>query len=362
MSKTPNQSQIATILRKERFSFSDKDIRDSLRGNQKGRRYGGIVLGRTEKGGKKKHYIKVPIDGRQETRTLFLRQVQITLALQNSRVFRNSTIKIVKAELKGPVPYAIFETRKNGKGFGFLHDDAESYRGLTASDIERLAKTIYLFHRAGLSLNKRSVSRALPISSVLKHYLSECDLSLKQKVFHQYQNGTKTRSTVEKFLSEYTEIPDLRQRIMKAFRDHWNVFQKFQNAHRAYLVHADMQIDNVYKALDGHFELLDFEWTGNTDNPAIAIMFDYGNLRARGWFSHSFQIALDNAMRKIGKEYYKDPKMIDAACRLGVIRSCLRLSRYHLDINVASEDPRHTKKRYREMYQNMADGLKMSLG
>lgn len=86
-------------------------------------------------------------------------------------------------------------------------------------------------------------------------------------------------------------------------------------------------------------------------------MYDYGNLRARAWSSPSFQASLDKAMREIGIELYKDPKMIEAALKLGVVRSSLMMSRYHLDVvNTLRKDER-TEEEYYSMYSSTIAAL-----
>jgi len=348
--KKPTLARVKAVLDKEDFIYTDKDVEDILKGNQKGVRYGSTILVRNEDGEKQKRFIKLPLDGKWETHQLFRRQVKVTYALQENKAFRDSTIAIVKASLAGPIPYAIFETRENGDNFGFMYDTPESYDTLTEQDVRRLVRVIYSFHHSGLSMDKKELSGTRDISSRLRHYTDECKKVLDKKIKHRYQDGSEIETTVEKLLVHYTKISDLRERILKLLQKNWAPISSSRITKGSYLVNADMQIDNVYKNKNGNFEFFDLEWVGRTDDPAIAIMYDYGYLRARAWFSPSFQSFLDEAMREIGLESYKNPAMIGAALKLGVIRSSLNLSRYHLDVVNTLKNGKRTEEQYRDMY------------
>ena len=86
----------------------------------------------------------------------------------------------------------------------------------------------------------------------------------------------------------YTGIRDIEDCIINILEKNWKYVISSKIKDKYYLVHADMQIDNVYRQKDSSFELLDFEWVGKSDNPVTAIMYDYGNLRARACFSPVF--------------------------------------------------------------------------
>jgi len=75
--KKANRSHIEQILKNEGFIYSQQDINNLLKGNQKGTRYGNIVLSRKENGIHKKRFLKIVLDGRWKTFTLFRRQVKI---------------------------------------------------------------------------------------------------------------------------------------------------------------------------------------------------------------------------------------------------------------------------------------------
>ena len=158
------------------------------------------------------------------------------------------------------------------------------------------------------------------------------------------------RSPVGELLISYIGISDIDKRIMQLFKKNWEYVHSSKITNGSYLVHADMQIDNVYKHKDGSFELLDFEWVGKADNPVVAIMYDYGNLCARAWSSPAFQSLLGKVMCEVGIELYEDAEMIEAALKLGVVRSSLMMSRYHLDVVNTLKKDKRTEEEYYSMY------------
>jgi hypothetical protein len=80
-----NAEHISKILKKEGFVYTPQDIDNILKGNQKGVRYGNIVLTRNENGQEYKRFLKIVIDGTLKTFKLFRRQVEITDALDKDK-------------------------------------------------------------------------------------------------------------------------------------------------------------------------------------------------------------------------------------------------------------------------------------
>ncbi len=359
--KKPTFAGVEEIFKKEGFAYNDRDVEDLLCGNEKGTRYGDAALLRNEDGVMRKRFIKIPLDGKRETNRLFRRQVNIANGLHKNKEFADKTMAVVKSSLDSPVPYAIFEVRENGEGFGFLHDTAESYNTLKEKDVRRLVETVYAFHRAGLSMEKNVLRYASYDSWHIGHYTNECKKILDRKVLHRYEDGSEARATIEQLFIHYTNIPDVRKRILALFKEYWPYLYSSKITEGSYLVHSDLQLDNTYQRKDGAFELFDFEWVRRTDNPAIAILGDYGHLRARGWFSPSFQSLLDKEMRDIGIAVYKNPSMVEAALKLSNIYWSLKMSRYHMDVAVTLRREKRSEKEYRAMYSSLTNALMQAI-
>lgn len=357
-----NFDRISSILKKENFSYTREDVESLLKGNQKGTRYGNAVLMRDEAGGQRKRFIKIILDGKWRTYQPFRRQVQITSALHEDKNFTHPTMSVLRSSLTPLVPYAIFETREDGEGFGFMHDSPAFYDGFTEDEMRRLVEVLYSFHLAGFNIKAETLNLTRPISSLLSGYKKEFKEIFDTRITHKTEGGVETVQKVEQLLISYTGMPDIQARVMETLEKNFSEVEFSKTKKGSYLVHADMQIDNVYKHKNGDFELLDFEWVGRSDSPAIAIMFDYGNLRARAWSSPSFQELLDRAMFEVGTRVYPgQEEMIRAALVLGTLRSSLGMSRFHLDfINTVKKD-RRTEEEYYDMYPKTIEVLRRVL-
>ncbi len=348
--KKADYALVDIILKKENFIYTPQDIKNLLVGNQKGIRYGNIVLVRNENDRKQKRFLKIMLDSTLITYKLFCRQVKVTDVLHKDTKITSPTMAIIKYSLESSVPYAIFETRENGKDFGFMNDNQSFYENFTEENMGNLVNTVYSFHSSGAHIDSGIWKYTQNISSDLNHYKKEFKRLLNTTIVHKSVEGKSVEETVEKLLIMYTGIPNIKERILNILQENWKYVISSKIKNKYYLVHADMQIDNVYKHKDGNFELLDFEWVGESDNPVTAIMYDCGNLRARAWSSTRFQSMLDKAMLEIGKNYYEDINIISAGLNLGILRSSLLMCRFHLDFNNTVKKDKGTEEVYQNMY------------
>ena len=345
-----NFKHISNILKKEGFVYTPQDVENILKGNQKGTRYGNVVLTRNENDQECKRFLKIVIDGTLKTFKLFRRQVEITDALDKDEGYKFPTIKVIKYSFNESVPYAIFETRENGEDFGFMNDNSQFYEKFSENDMEKLVDVIYSFHNAGLNINKDVWKYTQNISSNIIKYKNDAKKLLETIITHKSEDGILIKKPVKELIESYLGCKNLENIIFDILDKEWKQVASSKAKDDYYLVHADMQIDNIYKHENGDFELLDFEWVGKSDNPITAIMYDYGNLRARAWSSLVFQQVLDRKMLEIGKKYYKDINIITSGLILGKLRSSLMMCRFHLDfINTVKKDKR-TEEDYRKMY------------
>jgi thiamine kinase-like enzyme len=347
--KKANYAHINSILIKEGFMYTSQDIENLLKGNQKGTRYGNIVLERNEDSHRIKRFLKIVINGKFETYKLFIRQVKITEALHKNIKITSPTTALIKSCLTFPVPYAIFETREDGEDFGFMHDKPSFYEKFNEKEMYDLVNTIYSFHNTGTSINPNIWKYTRKMTSNINHYKKESQKWLKTKIIHKSVDGKIVEKKVEELLTLITGIQNIKEIIMGIFDKNWQCVINSKVNNKYYLVHADMQIDNLYKHQNGTIELLDFEWVGKSDNPVIAIMYDYGNLRARAWSSKQFQEMLEVTMLEVGKEYY-NIEIIKAGLDLGILRSSIMMCRYHLDFKNTTRNDKRTEEDYQNMY------------
>ncbi|MDQ5948882.1 MAG: hypothetical protein QG589_7 [Patescibacteria group bacterium] len=350
-------SHIENILKKENFEYTREDVDKLLKGNQKGVRYGNAVLTRNENGQQVKRFFKVMLDGTWKTFKPFQRQVEISAALDADEKYTSPTVNVIKKNLRPPVPYAIFETRENGDGFGFMDDKPVSYESFTDSQMDNLVTTIYNFHLSGRDIDKKIWQYTENISDKINFYEKELKKLLYTVIIHKNTNGEIIKNKVEDILEQYLGIKNISQKIIKIFNDN---FKHIQHLPDTYLVHADMQIDNLYKHPNDTIELLDFEWVGKTNSPSIAIMYDYGNLRARAWSSPNFQAMLDSKMLEIGKQNYNED-VVKTGLRLGLLRYSLMMSRFHLDFKNTVKKDKRTEEDYFAMFPKTVESLRIAL-
>lgn len=348
--KKVTPDRLRKVLDKEHFIYTEQNVSDILKGNQKGIRYGNSVLSRTENGENHSRFFKVIIDGKRRTYRLFRRQVEMSKALHIDKNFIAPTMKVIKSSFKPPLPYAIFETREDGDGFGFMNDIPSEYENLTKQEIQKLVETLYSFHFAGFDIDTATLKHTQEISLRLGHYKKDFSKLLAKKIIHKTKEGIELYETVEKLLERYTHISDIHSKLMNILENAWKYVRSSQAKNGYYLVHADMQIDNIYKHKDGTFELIDFEWVGRSKSPVISIMYDYGNIRARAWSSPRFQKLLDEAMFDIGLRLYKNKELVDIAMILGIVRSSLMMSCYHMDFENTVKKDKRTEDDYYQMY------------
>ena len=64
------------------------------------------------------------------------------------------------------------------------------------------------------------------------------------------------------------------------------------------MTHGDLSPSNIYVADSGEITFLDREWTGASGNKLLALIYDYGNLRARSWNNKEFRETLDDELKK----------------------------------------------------------------
>ena len=346
--------KIKNILEKENFIFTEEDIKNLLKGNQKGTRYGNIVLLRKEGTEFRKRFLKLVLDGKWRTYKLFRRQVEVTSALSKDSSYNFPKLSVESSSLKPPVPYAVFETREEGEYFGFMHDLPKYYEKFNETDVATLAQLIYGFHSSGSHMDDNVLKHTQKISSEKGDYIKEINGYLDKKVHHKFSNGSEAEETIEKLLEKYTNISDLRSRVLSLFEKSWNFVENSKD--KIYLVHADMALDNVYRHQNGKLEPLDFEWVGHADNPVIPIMYDYGNLRARAWSSKTFQTMLDKVMFEEGKKYYRE-EIIRAGLNLGILRSGLMMCRYHMDYKHTTRNDKRSDEDYSSMVPSTVSSI-----
>lgn len=84
-----------------------------------------------------------------------------------------------------------------------------------------------------------------------------------------------------------------------------------------YITHGDLAPNNLYVKNDNDIIFIDREWTGISKNKFLAMIYDYGNLRARSWNNEEFRNGLDRSIM----ERLDDKEAAQAVIDLGILRS-----------------------------------------
>jgi len=137
---------------------------------------------------------------------------------------------------------------------------------------------------------------------------------------------------------------EMRSKVEELFERWRRVVEKYDEGEWV-LTHGDLSPNNMYIGDDDNARFLDWEWAGKTKNKLLAIVYDYGNLRARAFNNPEFQEELDEA---IIEEFKKngDEEAGQAIVSLGIFRSSALLAGFFENYEPAKQElPEETERR-----------------
>lgn len=111
---------------------------------------------------------------------------------------------------------------------------------------------------------------------------------------------------------------DFREKIKSLVSQYEETVKKYDGEDWV-MTHGDLSPANVYVG-DQDTRMLDWEWAGKTKNRLLAMVYDFGNLRARAFNNPRFQEALDEAIIE-GFASEGDEEAGKAVVALGILRS-----------------------------------------
>ncbi len=120
-------------------------------------------------------------------------------------------------------------------------------------------------------------------------------------------------------------VKDLRKAVGELFAKYEKVVASFQQKKKYFLVHGDCCPRNTFYGDAGKVELTDFGDSGVTKNELLAMVHDFGNMRARAWNNRAYREALDEAII----EHYRaagNEEAGRAVVALGILRSHMCLA------------------------------------
>lgn len=291
------------ILEKEVFSLTP-DAKEVIQEQiESGVRFVHIVGKRKEAGAEVDRFLKIPTRESGEIDELFRRQILFGKFLKKTGI---KTRDIVAANLNREegLPYAIMETFNGGEAkIGFI-TNAEDMELLTAKEAQSCVETLGRLHSIDIKTVPADVREILAhfsgsteefcgsIIENLDEKVRALDTEGEEEYYHQVLNR---RLGVSNFKEKVEQLMGVCKDAIKS-----------EEGKKEVLVHGDLSPTNLYVYDNGEVEFLDLEWSGNCDNEALAMITDFGNLRARAWNNKDFRrLLIQQFLKSIKKKEEK---------------------------------------------------------
>src|SRR3989344_5394112 len=265
---TKYQNRVYKVLAEQTFVIGNAERKIIQKRTTNGRRYFFMVAKRTEGNKTVERFIKVPENNTKKLLLPFQRQIEIAQYIKAHRVVNTRGVVASNYDPKRGIPFVVMETFPTKKSkIGFIEGD----KGVELLGVREATQTINQLHK-----------------------------------FHSIS------------------IQSLPARLKKILKTYPGDYKSFRREIFRHLNKKVKPLDGKGKAELFH-KLLDLEWVGTFKNKAIAMILDFGNLRARSWSNEKFRNALDNVLittySKIGQE-----KIGRAIVQLSILRSHIQLS------------------------------------
>lgn len=316
------EQKVDKVLRENLFVVEEKDkslIKERI---ENGRRYFYIVLPRIENGQKVERFLKIPCRNIKKLLEPFDRQLLMAEYLQKNNVILTRGVVASRIDHKKGIPFAIMDTFPvSHSRIGFI-DGFKKAEELNEIHAKNVIHALNEFHSVDIS--------NLPpqLQKIIKKYKD--DYKSLRRDFGKYLNkkvkpidGTG-EELFHKVLGRRLQISNLRQKIISFLEILRPIIFDGKNKGGA-LIHGDMAPNNLYIYDNDDVELLDLEWVGYSDNKAMAMVIDFGNLRGRSWNNDVFRNALDEYLLKSYEDMGKK-ELGQAIVSLAILRSHLMLA------------------------------------
>lgn len=324
------EKRVRTVLEQHKFVLDGNNIETFKERLNNDRRYFYMVLPRMEVdtyGNRQRvhRFLKIPRDDSRKLLMPFGRQIEVARFLKEHDIILTRGIIAWNMDPKKGIPFAIMETLPQAR-IGFIHGYREM-ESLTERHAENVLKALFKFHTITIDdLPRRIVGNLKKFKhtkgyirremrKVLRTRVSPIDFS-KKTYFHEVLEKRVAMSNVRRHVLE----------LLQKIEPH--IFTKGNRIKT--LVHGDMAPNNLYVYDNDDIELLDLEWVGICKNRALAVVFDFGNLRARAWNNKVFRESLDQILLRDYAERGQ-AELGKAIVSLSILRSHIQLSRYFED-------------------------------
>lgn len=343
------EKKVMKVLSEQGFIVGDKEREIINARINNGRRYFFMVANRKEGDRVLERFIKIPENNTKKLLLPFERQIEMALYLKSNNIINTRGVINFNVIPRQGTPYAIMETFPFNKDkIGFIENN-NGVEFLTAVEAQKTIDQLFHFHQINVA------SLPEPLNSKLKKNKGDFK-SFKREIIKFLNKKVKPLGYSEseyfhKVLEKRLGITNIKSKLIKII-DSFRSYIDTEENNIVTLIHGDMAPNNLYIFDSGDVEFLDLEWVGIVPNRAIAMIFDFGNLRARSWKNKSFRFELDKALlnnyKKIGKE-----ELGEIIIKLSIIRSHTRLSSYFENYDWAKQEKPDELERRNQTEQDL---------
>ena len=348
--------KVENVLREQHFVVGKRERGLIGERTANGRRYFYMVADRRE--GKRivERFIKIPENNTKKLLLPFRRQIEVAKYLKQKRIINTRGVIAYNCDPKRGTPFAVMETFPTGHAkIGFIEDN-QGVERLGRREAERIIIQLKRFHDVSVRMLPSGLKKVLKKNpGNYDSFRREILRNLSKKV--RPLDHRKSSEPLYRVFERRLEINDLKEKTKELLNDCGPIIDT--NANRKIsLVHGDMAPNNLYIFDSGDVEFLDLEWVGTFKNSAIAIIIDYGNLRARSWKNSKFRKLLDEALirayRKEGKEV-----LGKAIVRLSILRSHMLLSGFFENYDYPKQKKPVQSRRRKETERDIAEAFSL---
>ena len=340
---TKYQKRVYNVLTEQKFIIGDTERKIVQKRTTNRRRYFFMVAKRVE--GKKtvERFIKIPENNTKKLLLPFQRQIEIAKYIKAHRIINTRGVVASNFDPKKGIPFVIMETfPTNQSKIGFIEGD----KGVELLGVREARQTINQLHKF------HSISiKSLPVhlKKILKIYPGDYK-DFRREVFRYLNKKVKSldgRGKAELFhkvLERRLGISEVKNKAKELLTRLEPVIDSKKNCVIS-IVHGDMAPNNLYVFNSGDIELLDLEWVGTFKNKTIAMILDFGNLRARSWSNEKFRNELDDKLVKTYRAKGQE-EIGKAIVQLSILRSHVQLSGFFENYErVKQKDALQTRRR-----------------
>ena len=322
--KNDFRAAVEQVLIEQSFSLDTEARARMLEQIEKNDRYISVLGVHDENGTGVRRFLKIPIWKSEEIDRLFERQVRVGKFLKSRGINTRDVVAENLDRTRG-LPFAIIETYEKGEAeIGFISQfNPKEMMALTPEMARDCIEALEQLHAIDID------TIPVVVASSLRDLTGKTDEFFDLIVRQDLEKRVSALDTGGE-AQDYGSVMDRRlgvagfhKKVLELLTGFREVITAEEKKKRV-LVHGDLSPDNLYIHDDNTIELLDLEWSGIHDNEAIAMIIDYGNLRARVWNNKEFRDALDTAIidtyKKEGKE-----ELGKAVVALGILRSDVQI-------------------------------------